>query len=193
MKFSIVAVASLFASVAYSQTIASEVAQIPSCALTCLTTAITGAGCGLSDYACQCGTAKDSITTSATPCVLSKCATSDALKVQSITSEICTIQAASGGGSSSAGSSASAATTSPAATTKAAPTPTTSNVSNISNISNIGNFATSATSAAGGVTTSAAASSASTSAPAQVSGSPGNRLQAGGVLAGAAAFVALVL
>ena len=79
MKFSVVAVASLFASVAYSQTIASEVAQLPSCALTCLTTAITGAGCGVSDYACQCGSAKSSITSAATPCVVSKCAISDAL------------------------------------------------------------------------------------------------------------------
>jgi hypothetical protein len=81
MKFSFAAVASLLASVAYSQTIASEVAQIPSCALSCLTTAITGAGCGLTDYACQCGSSKDAITKAATPCVVSSCSTSDALSM----------------------------------------------------------------------------------------------------------------
>lgn len=79
MLFSYAAIGSLLASVVYSQTIASQVAQIPSCALSCLTNAISGAGCGLTDYACQCGSAKNTITSAATPCVASSCSTSDIL------------------------------------------------------------------------------------------------------------------
>lgn len=79
MRFLYTAITSLLASVAFSQSISSEVSQLPSCSLSCLTSAITGAGCGLTDYACQCGSAKAAITTSATPCLLKACSTSDAL------------------------------------------------------------------------------------------------------------------
>jgi hypothetical protein len=79
MRFSTAAVAALVASVAYSQSIADLVAQIPSCAIVCLSTAATGAKCGLTDYACQCGPARDAITQSATPCVLAGCKGDDPL------------------------------------------------------------------------------------------------------------------
>ncbi|KUJ12764.1 uncharacterized protein LY89DRAFT_542272, partial [Mollisia scopiformis] len=93
MKFSVAVLC--LASVAYSQTIASELAKLPTCSITCLHNAISGAGCSLTDYTCQCGTAKSAITTAATPCIISACSTSDALLVQSISAEICTLQAAS--------------------------------------------------------------------------------------------------
>lgn len=61
-----------------SQTVADLVSQLPSCALLCLATSSTAASCGLADYACQCGPARAAITTSATPCILSKCSSDDA-------------------------------------------------------------------------------------------------------------------
>lgn len=77
MKFTLATLA--LASVVYSQSIASEVAMLPACALTCLAPAITSAGCGLTDYACQCGTANAAIATSATPCIITGCSSDDAL------------------------------------------------------------------------------------------------------------------
>lgn len=77
MRVSYAAIAALMTSVAYSQSVADLIGQIPSCALICLATAATIARCGFSDYACQCGPAKDAITKSATPCIASAC-TADA-------------------------------------------------------------------------------------------------------------------
>lgn len=77
MKFTIATL--VLASVAYSQTIASEQAMLPSCSLTCLQNAITGAGCSITDYTCQCGAQKNAITTAATPCIIGACTTNDAL------------------------------------------------------------------------------------------------------------------
>lgn len=81
MQFTYAAISALLASVAYSQTIASELAQLPSCSLTCISTAVTGAGCTLTDYACQCGTGKDAITKAATPCIAAACSASDSLSM----------------------------------------------------------------------------------------------------------------
>lgn len=72
MQFSTAFIAAVLAATAYSQSVADLVAEIPTCAVTCLATAATGAGCGISDYECQCADIK-TITTSATPCVLSGC------------------------------------------------------------------------------------------------------------------------
>lgn len=78
MRVSYASIAAVFTSVAYSQSIADLVGQIPSCALTCLATAATSAYCGLSDYACQCGPAKDAITKVAAPCIASACSADNA-------------------------------------------------------------------------------------------------------------------
>ena len=94
MYFTYAAIAALLASAAYAQSIDSEVAQLPSCALTCLSTASSSAGCTLTDFACQCGSAKDAITKSATPCVAAACSPADALKVSQLTGQICDLQAA---------------------------------------------------------------------------------------------------
>jgi len=80
MKFTLATVASILAVVA-AQDISSLVSTIPSCADTCLTTAISSANCGITDYACQCGSGKQAITESASPCVIKACSSSDALSM----------------------------------------------------------------------------------------------------------------
>lgn len=78
MHISYALITALLTSAVSSQTVADLVSQIPSCALLCLATSSTAASCGLADYACQCGPARAAITTSATPCILSKCSSDDA-------------------------------------------------------------------------------------------------------------------
>ncbi|KAI1420828.1 hypothetical protein F5Y12DRAFT_719124 [Xylaria sp. FL1777] len=45
----------------------------PSCALPCLSAAITAAGCELSDIACQCGPTQSAIAEKVAPCILTSC------------------------------------------------------------------------------------------------------------------------
>merc|ERR1711974_576223 len=66
------------ATLVVSQSAPSLVAQLPSCAISCLASASTTNGCGISDYARQCGAKKADITAAATPCVLSACSQDDA-------------------------------------------------------------------------------------------------------------------
>ncbi|KAF2758012.1 hypothetical protein EJ05DRAFT_374171 [Pseudovirgaria hyperparasitica] len=87
-------------------------ADIPSCALQCLATSITGAGCSVEDQACSCEKT-DAITTTATPCVLAACSIDDALKTQQVTQAICA-NLSNGGGQSSAAPSAPASSEAPA-------------------------------------------------------------------------------
>ncbi|KAG4442950.1 hypothetical protein IFR05_001563 [Cadophora sp. M221] len=89
MQFSYAFVFAISATLVASQTASSLVAQLPSCAISCLASASTTNGCGISDYACQCGAKKADITKTATPCVLSACSQDDALKTNSLTGEIC--------------------------------------------------------------------------------------------------------
>ena len=81
MHFSYIASISLLASVASSLTLVNVVSQLPSCSLSCLTKAISGAGCGLTDYACQCGLAKSAIATVVGPCLVKACSASDVLSM----------------------------------------------------------------------------------------------------------------
>ncbi|KAL2071042.1 hypothetical protein VTL71DRAFT_12277 [Oculimacula yallundae] len=89
MQFSVAFVFALSATLIASQSASSLVAQLPSCAITCLASASTTNGCGISDFACQCGEKKADITKNATPCVLSGCSSDDALKTNYLTGEIC--------------------------------------------------------------------------------------------------------
>ncbi|EKD15315.1 hypothetical protein MBM_06531 [Drepanopeziza brunnea f. sp. 'multigermtubi' MB_m1] len=89
MKFSIAIVFAIVASLVSSQSVSSLVAQLPSCAISCLATASSSVGCGISDYTCQCGLNKDAVTSAATFCVVSSCSSTDALKTNSITGDIC--------------------------------------------------------------------------------------------------------
>ncbi|CZR59806.1 related to CCW14 Secretory Stress Response protein 1 [Phialocephala subalpina] len=197
MKFA--AAALVLASAAYSQTIADEVAMLPSCSLTCLQNAITGAGCSTTDYSCQCGSAKSTITTSATPCILGACSTNDALNVQSITNEICTLVAA-GGASSSGGSSStssapasstSAASSASSATSSAASSATSASSSVASSVSSASSRVSSASSRASSATSSAASTTSST--PAVQTTGAASRLEAAGAVVGAAVLAAFAL
>ncbi|KAL3424565.1 hypothetical protein PVAG01_03847 [Phlyctema vagabunda] len=200
MYFSKVTLASVFAAVAYSQTIADQVAQLPSCSLVCLSDAAAASNCAITDYACQCGDAKDAITAAATPCIVGACTdTSDILNVQKVTAEICVLQAAAGpvSSASSAIASVSSAASSIAASGSSA-------VASIT--SSVGSAASSATSAAGSVTSSigsrvssatsaagSAASSATSSGAATVSSAAAARFQVAGGMAGAALIAAMAL
>ncbi|KAL5353123.1 hypothetical protein ACLOAV_001154 [Pseudogymnoascus australis] len=116
MRFSltlVAAVAAVTSSVA-AQDIAGIVSQIPSCALTCIATAAMGQSCEITNYKCQCEK-MSAIQAAATPCVTTKCTQEDALKVLSLTGDLCK---AVNGGSSSPSSSAAAGGDSPE-TTKA--------------------------------------------------------------------------
>ncbi|KAH6701392.1 hypothetical protein BKA61DRAFT_205193 [Leptodontidium sp. MPI-SDFR-AT-0119] len=144
MQFSYAFVFAISATLVASQSASSFVAQLPSCAISCLASASTANGCGISDYACQCGAKKDDITKAATPCVLSACSQDDALKTLSITGEICNAASSVQTSATNAGSYASyfpstsskptatsvpasyPATSAPAATVSSSPSATTS-------------------------------------------------------------------
>ncbi|KAK0749375.1 hypothetical protein B0T18DRAFT_427501 [Schizothecium vesticola] len=49
----------------------------PACATSCLTSAISAAGCALTDVSCQCGPTITIIASSAIPCLVTACADND--------------------------------------------------------------------------------------------------------------------
>ncbi|KAJ8117025.1 hypothetical protein OPT61_g1668 [Boeremia exigua] len=49
-----------------------DIGSLPTCSLTCLSTAIDGLGCGITDFACSCQKASE-LTPVVTPCVQSAC------------------------------------------------------------------------------------------------------------------------
>ena len=51
---------------------AQGIADLPACSLSCLTTAISGLGCGITDFACSCQKASE-LTPVVTPCVQTAC------------------------------------------------------------------------------------------------------------------------
>ncbi|KFZ01068.1 hypothetical protein V501_10234 [Pseudogymnoascus sp. VKM F-4519 (FW-2642)] len=124
MQFSHALILAFVASVAaQTGTIAGDVAALPDCAKKCIDTATLNAGCkSITDYACQCGSAHDTINNAAAPCVASTCQPTDLTTVLSLTAEICKLVAAgapgSGGGSSSAAESSTAASSTAASSTE---------------------------------------------------------------------------
>ncbi|KAI1363820.1 hypothetical protein F5Y08DRAFT_231591 [Xylaria arbuscula] len=96
MQFKTLAL-SLFAAVAAAESIDQLVAEIPSCATTCLNDAAKKAGCAVDDYTCQC-TNILSITTDALPCVSGACSTDDLTKTSETTSNLCLQVAQQAGG-----------------------------------------------------------------------------------------------
>jgi hypothetical protein len=54
-------------------TIPEEVALLPKCSISCLAEAVDSAGCGHTDYACQCGPANFQIKVSASACLPNSC------------------------------------------------------------------------------------------------------------------------
>lgn len=79
---------SLFAAAVAADDVNSLVAQIPSCALTCLVTSATQVNCGITDYKCQCENATE-LQAVATPCVSSACSVADQATALKISGEIC--------------------------------------------------------------------------------------------------------
>ena len=67
---------------AQSSDVASLVAELPSCSLTCLLAGASAADCESMDYSCQCGK-QDVIVANATSCLTTSCNTND------IASEFC--------------------------------------------------------------------------------------------------------
>ncbi|KAI0475968.1 hypothetical protein GGR56DRAFT_693132 [Xylariaceae sp. FL0804] len=136
---------------------------IPSCAIPCLTSAISEAGCQLSDISCQCGPTQTVIAGDAAPCLLSECSAGSLVA-----------QAASAG-RAVCSSYRAGLLTFPTVTATATATTTTTG----------GSASSSASSgAAGGGVTSAPASSTSASAS---SGSSGSVSATGGGLSGVSA------
>ncbi|KAK4124669.1 hypothetical protein N657DRAFT_680610 [Parathielavia appendiculata] len=62
--------------------------EIPACAIPCMISAGSEAGCGILDLNCQCGAAPQ-IHSLAAPCVISKCSPDRASQVESVGSAIC--------------------------------------------------------------------------------------------------------
>lgn len=68
---------------------AQGIADLPSCSLQCLATAIPTLGCELTDFACSCKQA-DKLTPNITPCVQKSCTdTADQAKTIEVLSAIC--------------------------------------------------------------------------------------------------------
>ncbi|KAF3015926.1 hypothetical protein E8E14_011508 [Neopestalotiopsis sp. 37M] len=87
----------------------------PSCATSCLSAAITGAGCALDDSACQCGPTQSAIAASAGVCLLGACPASDLIQAQSAGAAACAAYSATAGSGSSTGTMS--ITTAPTTTT----------------------------------------------------------------------------
>ncbi|KAH9889183.1 hypothetical protein F4778DRAFT_394526 [Xylariomycetidae sp. FL2044] len=66
----------------------------PSCAIPCLTSAISAAGCQLTDVACQCNQGKAAIADRAATCIPGKCNVSELLQASSAGEAVCSSFAA---------------------------------------------------------------------------------------------------
>ncbi|KAH8662298.1 hypothetical protein BX600DRAFT_513146 [Xylariales sp. PMI_506] len=61
----------------------------PSCAIPCLTSAISAVGCDLSDVSCQCGPSQTAIGASAATCLLGSCNLTEVAQAQSAGLAVC--------------------------------------------------------------------------------------------------------
>ncbi|POS78689.1 hypothetical protein DHEL01_v202932 [Diaporthe helianthi] len=111
MQFKVIVLSAVLGLVAaQSSDVASIIAELPSCSLTCLLAGASAADCESTDYSCQCGK-QDIIVTNATSCLTSSCNTNDIAKTQTVSQQLC--EAVAGGNSST---SASPSGSSPSAT-----------------------------------------------------------------------------
>ncbi|TVY51130.1 hypothetical protein LCER1_G005811 [Lachnellula cervina] len=203
MKVTYTALTAILAAVSQAQSIADLTAELPSCSLTCLQTAITGAGCSTTDNACQCGSKKAGITSSATPCILKACQVSDALKVQTITGQICDLVASgSGGAGSSSASAASTGSTSAVSSSvassmsssTASSMPTSSTAPSVaSSMTSSGSAAKSSASSVASSAASAASSAVASATSAPAASNPGSKVEAFGMVGAAAMLAAMAL
>ncbi|KAF3762931.1 hypothetical protein M406DRAFT_264376 [Cryphonectria parasitica EP155] len=79
MQFKNIALAgfiSLASAASSDSNVTAIASQLPSCATSCLTTGAASAGCGATDYSCQCDN-KATIETNATSCLTTSCSVTD--------------------------------------------------------------------------------------------------------------------
>ncbi|KAF2680467.1 hypothetical protein K458DRAFT_392806 [Lentithecium fluviatile CBS 122367] len=72
-------------------TTAQSISDIPTCALSCLTTSVSAVGCSLTDFECSCKKSAE-LTTALTPCVTENCDVADQPKVVEALVGICKSQ-----------------------------------------------------------------------------------------------------
>ncbi|KXH38827.1 hypothetical protein CNYM01_06006 [Colletotrichum nymphaeae SA-01] len=117
MKYTIVV--SILAALVAAETIDQLVAEIPTCAVTCIRDGAQSVNCDITDFACSCGKVEQ-LTAKVVPCLASSgCSSTDQATVLQLASQICA-QVAAGGtssGTASAGSVTAAATTASGTTT----------------------------------------------------------------------------
>ncbi|KAL7275511.1 hypothetical protein RUND412_001535 [Rhizina undulata] len=77
-------IAALVAAVAVS---AQTLSNYPTCALTCITEALAGSGCGITDVKCACSST--SFVNGSAPCIQSNCRASDQAKALAVTNALC--------------------------------------------------------------------------------------------------------
>ncbi|KUI58562.1 hypothetical protein VP1G_05848 [Cytospora mali] len=100
MQFKTIAISAFIglAAATSSTDVSSLTNELPSCSLLCLVSGATAAGCGATDYTCQCNN-QAAITSNATTCLTSSCSASDIGTTKSVSSQIC--EAITGSNSSS--------------------------------------------------------------------------------------------
>ncbi|TPX17081.1 uncharacterized protein E0L32_003199 [Thyridium curvatum] len=99
----------------------------PACATSCLSSAITAAGCQATDQACACGSKQGQIGVLVAPCILSACSPADVAAAASVGSQLCVAfsatatasSTASGSGSGSASATGSMTTAGSSSSSKA--------------------------------------------------------------------------
>jgi hypothetical protein len=84
MRFlpNLIVFATFASSIGFAQTIAEDLAALPTCATGCLEPAITAIGCGQTDWTCICGQ-QAALKAKALTCIISACSTADALSKDS--------------------------------------------------------------------------------------------------------------
>ncbi|OIW31231.1 hypothetical protein CONLIGDRAFT_631154 [Coniochaeta ligniaria NRRL 30616] len=150
------------AGLAASQNLSGE----PACATSCLSSAISKAGCKLDDQACQCGPTQSAIGSLAAPCLIGACAASDLIIAATVGSKLCAVYSsglASATGSSS-GSSSSMVITTTTTSSSSESTSTSTETSSVTTTSS------SSTSSSGSSSGTGVAASTTTTGSSTVSG-----------------------
>ncbi|KAG9005053.1 hypothetical protein FRB90_010565 [Tulasnella sp. 427] len=179
----------LFAASLASFAAAVAITDLPSCALTCLTTADYG-NCSQSDIDMKCLCQSQPFITSSTACIRSSCSAADDAKASQISSELCaaagvtlSVSATATATATGSASAASSAATSAAASASAAASSVSASAS--AHVSSVSSAVASVISSA-----SVAAASATTTSK---NSAPTNVVGHGAVVAGIVAVAALAL
>jgi len=187
MRNSIIAIVAL-GSLASAQNFAGE----PSCAIPCLTSAISVAGCQPNDEGCQCGSGFSSIQNVVATCLLSACNQSDLQRAASVGLGLCSAYSASLASASAVTTASSSHSSSAAVVTTSSTIPV--STTSVTAVTTSVPATTSAPSTSGSKSSSASAasSSGSSSSVASVSKNAAPTIVAGlgGLMGVAAAFVA---